>query len=458
MGGDVPEGERTAFLDTVLGLLADDVVARCVLAVRGDHVGRLAEHPEVAEHLHGGLVLVPPLTETELRQVVEEPARTAGLMVEPDLTDVAVRDVLGRTGALPLLSTALAETWERRRDGRLTLAGYLATGGVTGAVARSAETAYGSLTAEGQRVARRLLVRLAEQDDQGTLRARRVPVAELALVGVAPVLTQQVVETLVTRRLLARDGDHLEVAHEALLTAWPRLAAWLADDAVGRAVRRHLAPAALEWAARGRPDDDLLRGTRLEAAADWAADPDSGPTELERDYVAAGVALAEAELRAARARAAAEAAGRQRTRRLAMVLAAALVLALVSVVVAVVFQRTAEERASEARAAGTVADANRLAALSSSARSLDLSLLLAVAAVRTEATPATEDGLLRHPGRAPQGHRGPRALRRGHPGDRTECERPVDGVRDRRRVTPRDGVGTRVLAASARHRRGRLGA
>ena len=77
-----------------------------------------------------------------------------------------------------------------------------------------------------------------------------------------------------------------------------------------------------------------------------------------------------------------------------MVLAAALVLALVSVVVAVVFQRTAEERASEARAAGTVADANRLAALSSSARSLDLSLLLAVAAVRTAATPATEDGLL----------------------------------------------------------------
>ncbi len=391
---DVPEGERTAFLDTVLGLLADDVVARCVFAVRGDHVGRLAEHPEVAEHLHGGLVLVPPLTETELRQVVEEPARTAGLMVEPDLTDVAVRDVLGRTGALPLLSTALAETWERRRDGRLTLAGYLATGGVTGAVARSAETAYASLTDEGQGAARRLLVRLAEQDDQGTLRARRVPVAELALVGVEPELTQQVVETLVTRRLLARDGDHLEVAHEALLTAWPRLAAWLADDAVGRAVRRHLAPAALEWAARGRPDDDLLRGTRLEAAADWAADPDSGPTELERDYVTAGVALAEAELRAAQARAAAEAAGRQRTRRLAMVLAAALVLALVSVAVAVVFQRTAEERASEARAAGTVADANRLAALSSSARSLDLSLLLAVAAVRTEATPATEDGLL----------------------------------------------------------------
>ncbi|MGZ5404625.1 MAG: nSTAND1 domain-containing NTPase, partial [Nocardioides sp.] len=389
-----PAGERAAFLDTVLGLLADDVVTRCVLVVRGDHVGRLAEHPDIAQLLHGALVMVPPLSETELRQVVEEPARAAGLAVEPDLTDVAVRDVLGRTGALPLLSTALAETWDRRRDGQLTLAGYLATGGVAGAVARSAETAFASLSEPAALLARRILVRLAEQDEHGTLRARRLPTAELSLVGADPAVTTHVVEVLVTRRLLARDGDHVEVAHEALLAAWPRLAAWLADDAVGRAVRRHLAPAAIEWDAHGRPDDELYRGTRLEAAAEWAADPDSGPTELERAFVERGVAQAQAELAAARDRAAAEAAGRRRTRRLAGVLAAALVLALVSAVVAVGFQRTAADRATEAQAAETVANANRLAALATSARQLDTSLLLAAAAVRTADTPATRDGLL----------------------------------------------------------------
>ena len=391
---DTSGGERAAFLDTVLGLLSDDVVTRCVLVVRGDHVGRLAEHPDLGQALHGALVMVPPMTETELREVVEEPAAVAGLTVEADLTDVAVRDVLGRSGALPLLSTALAETWERRRDGTLTLAGYLASGGVTGAVARSAETAFASLSEEGKHLARRILVRLAEQDEQGTLRARRLPATELGLVGADPALTEQVIETLVARRLLARDGDHLEVTHEALLAAWPRLSAWLADDAVGRSVRRHLAPAAVEWAAHGRPADELYRGTRLEAAAEWAADPDSGPTELEREFVEAGVAQAQEELVAARERAAAEAAGRRRTRRLAVILAAALVVALVSAVVAIAFQRTATDRATDARAAETVADANRLAALSSSARALDVSLLLAAAAVRTADTPATRDGLL----------------------------------------------------------------
>ena len=124
--------ERTAFLDTVLGLLDDGIVVRCVVAVRGDHVGRLAEHAAFTERLGSAVVLVPPLTEAELREVVREPAGAVGLTVEDELVDAVVADVLGRPGALPLLSTALVGTWERRRGDRLTLAGYLEAGGVTG--------------------------------------------------------------------------------------------------------------------------------------------------------------------------------------------------------------------------------------------------------------------------------------------------------------------------------------
>jgi WD40 repeat protein len=384
---DTAAGERVAFLDAVLGLLDDEVAARCILVVRGDHVGRLSEHADLAQRMLGALVMVPPMSETELREVVEEPARAAGLTVEPELTDVAVRDVLGRTGALPLLSTALTETWVRRRGETLTLAGYLATGGVAGAVGRSAEAVFDSLAEAAREQARWILVRLAEQDPDGTMRARRMPAAELAPGDADAELTDHVVETLVANRLVARDGDHLELAHEALLTAWPRLAGWLEDDAVGRSVRRHLAPAALEWAAHGRPADELYRGARLQAASEWATAPGSGPTDVEREFLDAGRAAAEAELTSARERA-------RRTRRLAVVLAAALVLAVVLAAVAVAFQRTATDRAAEAREASTDADANRLAALSSSARALDVSLLLAAAAVQTADTPATRDGLL----------------------------------------------------------------
>lgn len=386
--------ERDAFLDAVLGLLADSTVATCVLVLRGDHVGRLAEHPGMAERMVGALTVVPPLSEVELREVVAGPAAAAGLQVEPELVDVVVQDVVGRPGALPLLSTALVGTWERRHGDLLTLAGYLASGGVTGSVARTAERVYAALDPPAREAARRILVRLADQDEQGSLHRRRMPVAELDPDGRDGRTRRAVVEALVAHRLLTMDASHLEVTHEALLVAWPRLAGWLRDDAAGREVRRRLAPAAREWDRAGRPVDELLRGARLEAALGWAHDEAGDLTELEREYLDCSRRHTEEELARARARADRAAAGHRRTRRLAVGLAATLAVALVAAGSAVRFQGAAEDRADEAAAAGTVADANRLAALSATTDSIDLSLLLAAAAMRTARTPSTEDGLL----------------------------------------------------------------
>ena len=384
---DVDPAERAAFLDTVVGLLDDCVVVRCVLVVRGDHVGRLAEHSALADRAGGALVLVPTLTDAELREVVRGPARAAGLTVEPELLDAVAADGLGRPAALPLLSTALVGTWERRSGDLLTLAGYLRSGGVAGALTRSAETAYAALDDAGRETARRLLVRLADVDDGGALVRRRVPLDELGLDGDAGSPRRAVVEAFVGRRLLTVDGDRLEVTHEALLTAWPRLAHWLEDDAAGRAVRRHLAPAAREWAAAGRPDDELVRGARLAAALDWASGPGADLTPVEREFLDASQARADAELLATRERADREAAGWRRTKRLAVALAGILVLALVATVLAVRAQQQAQE-------ASLVADANRLAAQSTTAGSLDLALLLAAQAARLADTPETQDGLL----------------------------------------------------------------
>ena len=48
----------------------------------------------------------------------------------------------GNPGALPMLSHALQETWQRREGRTLTVAGYQASGGIREAVARSAEQVY----------------------------------------------------------------------------------------------------------------------------------------------------------------------------------------------------------------------------------------------------------------------------------------------------------------------------
>jgi DNA-binding SARP family transcriptional activator/WD40 repeat protein len=393
----IAAGERAAFLATLLDLVEAGGLARVVLVVRGDHLGRLAEVPELAEAAMSGLVLVPPMTEAEIREVLEGPAAVAGLSVEPELAEDILHEAGGRPGVLPLLSTALVATWERRRDRTLTLAGYQESGGLTGALAGIAEAVLAGLDPPARQLARPLLVRLATEGEGGAVVRRPVPLSELALDrhgdgaggsdGRDGGRRRRMLEAFVAARLLTVDTGSVEVTHESLFGAWPRLAAWLAEDAQGRAVRAHLAPEARGWSLAGRPPDRLYRGARLAAAQDWLDRPDADPTADERAFVAASTALAEAELAEARAQTRRERAGRRRTRWLAVVLAAASLIAAASGGLALQRQRQATESALRA-------GANRLAAESANASSLDLSLLLAAEAYRTRATPQTEDGLL----------------------------------------------------------------
>jgi hypothetical protein len=65
-------------------------------------------------------------------------------------------------GTLSFLSHALRETWERRRANVLTLSGYLAAGGVKGAIAATAEELWRRFTGAEQTAARAILLELTE--------------------------------------------------------------------------------------------------------------------------------------------------------------------------------------------------------------------------------------------------------------------------------------------------------
>ena len=205
---------------------------------------------------------------------------------------------------------------------------------------------------------------------------------------------ERLIELLVAARLVTSDDEGVELAHEALARAWPRLRGWLDDDAEGQRTRRHLTVAAEAWDALGRPHSELYRGVRLAQALDWRGRSAPRLTATEQAFLDAAQAVQDDELRDAQARADREAGARRRTRRLAVGLAGALVIAVVTAAVAVGFQRDASERAVDAADARTLADANRLAALAKTVDSLDLSLLLSAEAARTADTPETRDGLL----------------------------------------------------------------
>ncbi len=278
------DAERAAFADTLARAAADpDGRAVVVVALRADFYGRFAAYPGLAELLGGNQVLVGPMQASELRRAVELPAGRVGLRVEPELADALVDDVEGEPGALPLLSTALLELWQKRQDNALTLAAYRESGGVHGAVARLAEGTYARVPDERRQLVRAIMLRLVGEDEGDAPVRRRAPLGELDLERNEDVA--DVLATLADSRLVTVSEGSVEVAHEALLREWPRLREWIEEDAEGRRLRRHITQAATEWDAAGRDQGELYRGARLAAALDWTADHALDVNELEREFV-----------------------------------------------------------------------------------------------------------------------------------------------------------------------------
>ncbi len=146
-----------------------------IVALRADRLGDLSAHPDFAGLVEHGLYLLKRMDEEQLRAAVEAPARQAGLLLEPGLVDLLVRDVEGEPGSLPMLSHALRQTWERREGSTLTVAGYQSSGGIRGAVAQSAEQVYEQAAAERRPMMRDLMLRLVAPNPDGEPVRARVP-------------------------------------------------------------------------------------------------------------------------------------------------------------------------------------------------------------------------------------------------------------------------------------------
>src|SRR3954453_20725066 len=363
------EHERVAFVNALVGH-ARDAQRRVtvLLALRADFYGRCADFSDLARMLGANQVLVGTMRRDELRRAIELPASAAGLELEAELPPRLVADVEREPGGLPLLSTALFELWEQRRGNRLELDAYEQSGGVRGAVARLAERSYERLDPQEREDVRRLLLRLAGEGDVRT----RVPIVELN--GSNGVLSQLAADRLVT----IGDGE-AEVAHEALLREWPRLRAWLDEDAEGRRLHRQITGAARDWDEGGRDAGALYRGARLVSATDWADKHTGDLNEREREFLAASQARAGA--------------GAERERRTNRRLRALLAGVAALLVAASIAGLVAISQRGQARDAALVADAQRLGAEGAPNDRLDQAVRLARTGIALDDSPATRNSL-----------------------------------------------------------------
>lgn len=320
----VSEGAKQALVQRLASWLACRQ-ARVVLALRSDFEP-LVPFEAIASDWRDARIVVPPMTQDQLRQVILGPASTCELVYEPaQIVDDLVNEVVQMPGALPLLSVTLSELY-RARFARVRLARDPAdrairaddvktVGGVMGALTRRATVELQTLIAEDGaygEVARRVMLRMVDLSGGEVVR-RRVYAEELFEDGKRDRVSEdgkrdrvsqdekrervsedekrvkKLLERFLAARLLVGDVKiHVEPAHDGLVRGWTRLAEWVQAETANLPVLRALAGATQSWTKQQRPGNLL-----------WDGDPRLGqvralaratPTLLnaaEREFVAA---------------------------------------------------------------------------------------------------------------------------------------------------------------------------
>ena len=338
----------------LLRRLCDEADVHVLLSLRDDFFFACHAHSALAE-VFTEVTPLGPLAGDSLRRALVEPAQRNGFRFEDEaLVEEMCGAVEGERGALPLLAFCAAELWERRDRERklLTRAACEEIGGVAGALAQHAEA-----TLEGSGPSgRESSGRSSATSSPRKARGRRASARSCCRSSRTARRPRRCCAALVDARLLTSyedegtaDGSNhhrIEIVHESLLKAWPRLVRWQTQDDEGAQLRDQLKQAAHLWHEKGRPADLLWSGTSFREYELWRERYSGKLTALEEQFAQAMTDRA------------------RRMRRLRRTAFAALVVVLSAVAIVVsVLRQQAVRQAERATQQARLAQASKLVAL-----------------------------------------------------------------------------------------------
>ena len=387
--------DAAPFVQLLLEATRDDAApVDIVVTMRSDFLGDCSQFRDLPEAVNRGLFLVSRLTRTQLREAIVGPAAVGGATLSPRLVQRVLNDAGADPDMLPLVQHAMMRTWDRWAGeddaAPIDVHHYEACGGLDEALSRHAEEAYFGLNGERRRaIAELMFKRITELGVDRREVRRPTPVPEIAAVAdVTPAEVDGCVDHFAAPEtsFVTRDADGMvDISHESLIRQWPRLRAWVRDEAYSRNMFRRLTEAAGRWSRR---EAALLHDPDLEIMRRWWTDAE--PNQAWANRYDSGFDIAARYLdrsrRAARRRRVTAAAG----------VAALAILAAVAVLFAVTAERQRDRAEQERR--DTMARQLASSSLEAGEGARAVGLLTAIEAVRATApdgyhVPAAEQAL-----------------------------------------------------------------
>jgi hypothetical protein len=294
-GADAKEAEQ--FSGVLNALLGERLPFLAVMALRSDYLGRLQQSPSLGSRIQ--VCSLKPMPLDRVRNIIEGPAKVAGIIVDDALIAAASADA-PTEDALPLLAFALRELYDGSAgSGRLSVEAYRALGDaqaqlspLENAVRRSADQVLAAANPSPedlQALKEAFIPAMVRVNEEGEYVRRPTPMDALS------VRALPLIERLANARLLTirqeRDATMVEVAHEALLRKWPLLRRWLDEEREFLTGRNELELDLRDWegAAPKKKAQALLTGLKLDRAEAWLAAKPHQLSDGERNFIKASV-------------------------------------------------------------------------------------------------------------------------------------------------------------------------
>ncbi len=253
--------------------------SKALIVMRADFWGECSIFSELKEKIQLHHELVGPMGPAELRKVIEQQAEAAGLRFEDGLCQRIMGELQNEPGAMPLLQHALLILWNRRRGKWLKSSEYDAFGGIRKGIARTADDTLLSYPQDKQELIKNIFLRLIRVDESSNIGGdkrdtrRRISISELLEQNNGTNIIKKLISQLADKRLvitsfnLITNNEEIEISHEALIKAWPRLSGWIDELRTFLELREDIRRDALDWDKNARENSYLLhQGKRLQEA------------------------------------------------------------------------------------------------------------------------------------------------------------------------------------------------
>ena len=263
----ITEEERVRSLALLHGIAASRKIWM-FFSMRNDFYHKFTAYPTLLELKRESILYdLPQMSSTEFQEIVEEPAKKAGLSWElkngEGLNKQIINDINSGINELSLIEFALSELYNLKDEkNQLTFDAYNEIDGVNGAVIKYVDDFYNSLPDDEKKLFYQMLSALiAPSAKEDNLYVRKTALREdLQKNEKCKIL----INKLIDKHILISNKDAngnatVSIVHEILISSWQIIKDWIKQENYFININNHYENMTKYWIEHDKPKSDLLR-------------------------------------------------------------------------------------------------------------------------------------------------------------------------------------------------------